>query len=246
MNLKKNLTIASALTVLVAASYFGFGAFSQSQIVQAETAKESNSVSLDSDKALLGYTLGSQIGRSLAQDNMLDELDLDAFLNGIRDLASGKESKVTPEQMVQAQQAFQLKRQQEFASMSEQNLQKGEAFLEKNKLQDGVVITESGLHYNIEREGKGKEVTATDKVKIHYLGTLIDGTPFDSSYARNEPVEFPVTGVIPGFSEGLKLMKEGGKYRFVIPSALAYGKQAPPSIGPNQVLIFEVELIEVL
>ena len=96
------------------------------------------------------------------------------------------------------------------------------------------------------REGKGKQPTAENSVKVHYLGTLIDASPFDSSYTRGEPTTFPVAGVIPGFSEGLQLMKEGAKYRFVIPFDQAYGMQAPASIGPNQTLIFEVELIEVL
>lgn len=244
MNVKKNVIVVSGLAVLVAATYFGFGAASQSQTAQAKSAAEP--VSLDNEKARLGYTIGAQIGGGLAQQGMVNEIDIDALLMAIRDVATGAEAKITPEEMVKVQQSFQLKKQQEFASLGAQNLTLGEAFLEKNKSEDGVTVTETGLQFEVEREGKGKQPSDTNKVKIHYSGTLIDGTTFDSSYERNEPTEFPVAGVIPGFTEGLKLMKEGGKYRIVIPAALAYGEQGPASIGPNQVLIFDVELLEVI
>ncbi|NND01056.1 MAG: FKBP-type peptidyl-prolyl cis-trans isomerase, partial [Gammaproteobacteria bacterium] len=158
----------------------------------------------------------------------------------------GAESRMSVEEMQQAQQAFQLRKQQEFADIAEKNKTDGEAFLAKSKAEEGVMTTDSGLQYQVVREGKGKQPTAEDTVKVHYIGTLIDGTPFDSSYQRNQPADFPVTGVIPGFSEGLQLMKEGGKYRLVIPAEMAYGENGPGSIGPNQVLIFEVELLEVL
>ena len=244
MNVKKNIIVVSGLAVLVTATYFGFGAASQSQSAHAESKAEA--VALDNDKARLGYTIGAQIGGGLAQQGMVNEIDLDALILAVRDFATGAEAKITPEEMVKVQQAFQLKKQQEFASLGAQNLTQGEAFLEKNKSEADTTVTETGLQFQVVREGKGKQPSSTNKVKIHYLGSLIDGTTFDSSYKRNEPTEFPVTGVIPGFSEGLQLMKEGGKYRIVIPAALAYGEQGPASIGPNQVLIFEVELLEVI
>lgn len=244
MNVKKNIIVVSGLAVLVTATYFGFGAASQSQSAHAESKAEA--VALDNDKARLGYTIGAQIGGGLAQQGMVNEIDLEALILAVRDFATGAEAKITPEEMVKVQQAFQLKKQQEFASLGAQNLTQGEAFLEKNKSEADTTVTETGLQFQVVREGKGKQPSSTNKVKIHYLGSLIDGTTFDSSYKRNEPTEFPVTGVIPGFSEGLQLMKEGGKYRIVIPAALAYGEQGPASIGPNQVLIFEVELLEVI
>ena len=116
----------------------------------------------------------------------------------------------------------------------------------KTAKKSSMKTTDSGLQYELLREGKGAKPTPTDTIKVHYTGTLIDGTKFDSSYDRGEPADFGVSGVIPGFGEGLQLMKEGAKYRFTIPADIAYGEQGPASIGPNQVLIFEVELIEIV
>ena len=132
------------------------------------------------------------------------------------------------------------------AAVADKNQTDGDAFLANNAKVDGVKVTESGLQYQVLREGKGKSPVATDTVKVHYQGTLTDGTKFDSSYDRGAPADFPVSGVIPGFAEGLQLMQEGAKYRFTIPAAIAYGADGPPSIGPNQVLVFDVEMIEVV
>jgi FKBP-type peptidyl-prolyl cis-trans isomerase FkpA len=130
--------------------------------------------------------------------------------------------------------------------MSDIALAKGEKFLQDNATKEGVVTTASGLQYKVITEGTGKNPKATDTVLVHYAGTLINGTEFDSSYKRKEPIEFPLNRVIPGWTEGVQLMKEGAKYRFFIPSKLAYGKQgAGRDIGPNEALIFEVELLKV-
>jgi FKBP-type peptidyl-prolyl cis-trans isomerase len=258
MNISKNIMVVAGITALVAISYFGLGAANKEGVVQAEEKVElkgqaSGDLNLDSEKAKLGYTIGASIGQDIARGGMIEEIDLDAFLAAIKDSATGAKPRLTPEQMQQAQQAFQLKRQQaaevlakENEAKGAQNKVQGDAFLATNKVADGTITTDSGLQYQVVREGKGKQPTATDKVKVHYLGTLIDSTKFDSSYDRDQPADFPVSGVIPGFSEGLQLMKEGAKYRFVIPAELAYGLQAPPAIGPNQALIFEVELLQVL
>ncbi len=124
--------------------------------------------------------------------------------------------------------------------------EKGEAFLTENAKKEGVKATASGLQYKVVKEGTGKQPTAANTVKVHYRGTLIDGKEFDSSYKRNEPIEFPLNGVIKGWTEGLQLMKEGSKYQLFIPSSLAYGKRgAGDLIGPDETLIFEVELLEV-
>ena len=124
--------------------------------------------------------------------------------------------------------------------------ERGQKFMKENAKKAGVKTTASGLQYEVLKEGKGKSPKATDTVLVHYRGTLINGTEFDSSYKRNEPIEFPLNQVIKGWTEGVQLMKEGAKYRFVIPSELAYGAQgAPPDIAPNETLIFEVELLKV-
>ncbi len=130
--------------------------------------------------------------------------------------------------------------------MAQSAAEKGEAFLKDNSTKEGVKTTASGLQYKITKEGEGKSPKATDTVLVHYKGTLLDGKEFDSSYKRNEPIEFPLSGVIPGWTEGLQLLKEGGKATLYIPSKLAYGTRgAGGLIGPNETLIFEVELLKV-
>jgi FKBP-type peptidyl-prolyl cis-trans isomerase len=127
--------------------------------------------------------------------------------------------------------------------MAQSALEKGQAFLAENATKPGVQKTASGLQYIIINPGEGRSPKATDTVKVNYRGTLLDGTEFDSSYKRNEPIEFPLNAVIKGWTEALQLMKVGSHYRLFIPSELAYGENGPPSIGPNQALIFEIYLL---
>lgn len=130
--------------------------------------------------------------------------------------------------------------------MAESALEKGEKYLKQNATKDGVKTTATGLQYKVLKDGEGKSPKATDTVLVHYRGTLLDGTEFDSSYKRNQPIEFPLNRVIPGWTEGVQLMKEGAKFQFVIPSKLAYGSRgAGGDIGPDETLIFEVELLKV-
>ena len=134
------------------------------------------------------------------------------------------------------------------AAMAATPAEKGEEFLKENAKKEGVKTTASGLQYKVIKEGEGKSPKATDTVSVHYRGTLLDGTEFDSSYKRNEPTQFPLNRVIKGWTEGVQLMKEGAKYQFFIPSQLAYGERGTPGgpIGPNETLIFDIELLKVL
>lgn len=243
MNLTKKLVLTACASALLA-----------SASVSAKDKKWStkSKVDLTSEEAKLGYTFGAQIGSNLVGQGIDKKVDMDAFVAAIKDSAAGIDLRMTPEEMQKAQMAFQevmqaeqQKVQAEMVAEGEKNKAAGAEFMAGNAKKKGVKVTDSGLQYNAIREGKGKSPTKDDVIKVHYVGKLIDGTQFDSSYDRGQPANFAVAAVIPGFSEGLQLMKEGGKYEFVIPETLGYGLQAPPSIGPNQALIFEVELLEV-
>ncbi|WP_410209362.1 FKBP-type peptidyl-prolyl cis-trans isomerase [Aquirhabdus sp.] len=201
---------------------------------------------LDTDNAKFSYAVGTQLGEKMTTTKT--HIDLNALNAGIDDAFNGKPQKLDEaakqaiftkvmQQISQEQVADQQKK-------SEKNKTDGTAFLADNAKKPGVKVTASGLQYLVEKEGTGAHPTANDEVTINYRGSLIDGTEFDSSYARHEPATFPVGSVIPGFSEGLKLMTPGAKYKFFIPSSIAYGEAgAGPKVGPDSTLIFEVELI---
>jgi len=172
------------------------------------------------------------------------ELDVDAVVAGIRESIGGKEPRLTQEELTavisRVQQAEADKQQQ----LATDNLQKGEAFLKENSVREGIVTTESGLQYEILQTGEGDSPSAESIVNTHYHGTLIDGSVFDSSVERGEPIEFAVDQVIPGWTEALQLMKPGSKWRLYVPANLAYGEYTPgPEIPPQSALIFEVELL---
>ena len=197
----------------------------------------------------VGYSFGYLMGRSNA-DSMKD-LNLEAFIQGLREAAQGKDASLTDEEMAriltqykkqaEAQQLLELKKQ------AETNSKIGTAFLAENAKKAGVQTTASGLQYQVLKTGTGKTPKISSKVKVDYEGRLIDGTVFDSSIARQHPAEFQVNQVIQGWTEGLQLMKEGPKYRFFIPSNLAYGQIGSGDIiEPNSTLIFDVELLQVL
>ena len=216
------------------------GALMTAPVVQADT--------LETDQQKLSYSLGLILGERLQAD--VDDLDIDAFTQGVEAIYNEETPLLDQEQMAAVMQAFQTRKMEEqrqaMAELAQANLDKGKAYQDDNAKRDGVQVTDSGLQYEELEAGEGASPKASDTVKVHYRGELIDGTQFDSSYARNEPVSFPLDGVIPGWTEGLQLMKEGGKSRLVIPAELAYGPGGMGNaIGPNETLVFEVELLEV-
>lgn len=199
---------------------------------------------LDTDQKKASYAIGQQVGRDLK--SQWDGLNVEAFSLAVADVLGGKESRMKPEEMRQALQNLQGRLAEQRQKAAGQNRAAGEKFLEENKKKPGVKVTQSGLQYEILQPGTGASPQASDRVRVHYRGTLLDGTEFDSSYKRGQPAEFPLSGVIKGWKEGLQLMKVGGKTKFYIPGDLAYGENSPPAIPPNSVLIFEVELLDIL
>lgn len=176
-------------------------------------------------------------------------LDKDMVIRGFVDTLEDNSTFTFDEvrQFAQAgEQAMRKLQEQQAEQASAANIEAGKAFLAENASKDGVITTESGLQYQILEAGEGKSPEATDTVKVHYHGTLLDGTTFDSSYDRGEPAVFPLNRVIAGWTEGVQLMKEGAKFKFFIPSELAYGSRATGSITPHSTLIFDVELLEVV
>jgi FKBP-type peptidyl-prolyl cis-trans isomerase FklB len=194
------------------------------------------------------YIIGLNLGQSLKTQEVPVKADL--IIQGLRDGLGGANALLTPEEIQAAMQEFQQQlmtaQQAKRDAAGAKNMQESQAYLDQNKAKPGVKTTASGLQYEVLTEGSGESPKPTDKVTVHYRGTLPDGKVFDSSYDRNEPATFPVNGVIPGWVEALQLMKPGAKYRLVIPPALAYAERgAGNDIGPNQVLIFDVELLSV-
>ena len=205
-------------------------------------------IKLDTDKNKASYSIGVQLGSQIAK--IKDMVNEDAILSGFNDSLSGKETQLTTEEMKTAMETFQQTMMEaqktKQLAQAESGKAEGDKFLIENKTKEGVKVTESGLQYKVITAGTGATPTATDTVVTHYTGTLIDGKVFDSSHKRNAPATFPVNGVIKGWTEALQLMKVGSKWQLVIPSELAYGARgAGQSIGPNQVLIFEIELLEI-
>lgn len=199
----------------------------------------------------LSYSLGLGIGQQLKQMGLKDVLSVEDFKQSIIDVLEDNELKVKNTEAQQVVSQFfaeqEKKLNAEKAEQGKKALEEGRAFLENNASKPGVITTASGLQYEVLKEGNGKHPKATDQVRCHYEGTLIDGTVFDSSYQRNEPAVFGLNQVITGWTEGVQLMSEGAKYRFYIPYKLAYGEGgAGAMIPPFATLIFDVELLEVL
>ena len=199
-------------------------------------------------KDQLGYSYGYLMGKGNTET--LKDLNIETFVLGLEDAIKGKPATLSDEQMAtvlnQYKKRLEAKQLVEFQEQAEKNAQEGKKFLAENAQKTGIVTTKSGLQYQILQEGKGKSPKATSTVKVNYEGRLLDGTVFDSSIARNHPIEFKLNQVIAGWTEGVQTMKEGGKSRFFIPANLAYGDVgAGDAIGPNSTLIFDIELLEV-
>lgn len=214
-----------------------------------EQAKEPEPMTLDTPEKRLSYGIALRMGERMAADGMT--MDVDAYAMGMRDAFDGAEPRLSEEEITAEMMAFQEKMQAERdgeqATVAAGNSEAGAAFLAENAQRDGVTVTESGLQYEVVVAGSGASPGVDDQVEVHYRGTLIDGTVFDSSYDRGQTVTFGVTQVIAGWTEALQLMQEGATYKLYIPSDLAYGAGgAGQIIGPNATLIFDVELVAIV
>jgi FKBP-type peptidyl-prolyl cis-trans isomerase len=216
-------------------------------------AEEKMPVELKTDNQKLSYALGLDLGDYFK--NLGEEIDLDIMHQGVVDAYKGNKPQLSAEDAAEIQQKFaqQIKEKQQeemakqTAEMIAKNRKEAEEFLKENAAREEVKTTDSGLQYIVLEEGEGMPPQMDDTVKVHYVGTLLDGTEFDSSYSRNEAAVFPVNRVIPGWIEALQMMKPGSKYKIFLPPDLAYGDRgAPPVIEPGSLLVFEVELLDVL
>lgn len=203
---------------------------------------------LATEKEQVSYMIGMDMARSL--EPVKDEIDLDTLNKALKSSLAGEKLLLDEKQAGEIRESFaqqvQAKRIAKMMADAKKNLADGQKFLAENAKKPGVVTTASGLQYQVLTEGKGAKPTVTDAVSAHYKGALLDGKTFDSSYDRGEPATFVLGQLVPGWQEGIALMPVGSKYRFWIPSNLAYGEQGAGPIGPNQTLVFEVELLDIV
>ena len=212
-------------------------------------ASQEQEVTLESTDARLSYGIGLRMGQRMSADGM--QIDVAAYAAGLEDAMTGAEAKLSDEEINTEMSAFQERSQAEAeaerVAQAQSNLEAGRAYMEEMSASDDVQTTESGLQYVVMEPGEGDSPVAADSVEVHYEGRLIDGSVFDSSFERGQTVTFGLTQVIPGWTEGLQLMKPGGKFKFIIPPELGYGEGgAGQMIGPNATLLFDVELIAVV
>ncbi|QDV21697.1 Peptidyl-prolyl cis-trans isomerase Mip precursor [Gimesia panareensis] len=227
------------LTACLCIAFFGCASLAQAQNEKSQ---------LKDQKQKVSYGIGFNLGQNLMRDNL--DLDPQILAKGIIDAMTKQKPQMTEDEIRATLLAFQEQLRKDAQTKMEKeaqaNVAKGKKFLADNAKKEGVKTTKSGLQYKVIKSGSGKTPKLTDEVTTHYRGTLIDGTEFDSSYKRKQPATFPVNRVIGGWTEALQLMKEGDKWQLFIPSDLAYGQRGSgPDIGPNEVLIFDIELLKV-
>ena len=246
----RNYIVMLALSCLIVISAYAAQEGTKENVQEPQTTEQAAAPkpeTLKTEVEKVSYIIGTQIARNFKTQEIV--VDLDSLMMGLKDALEGKQLALSQEEMQQVftrfQQQMRAKQAAKQAKEAAANLAAGNAYLEANKAKEGVKVLPSGLQYKVIKEGTGNTPTADDKVKTHYRGTLINGTEFDSSYKRNKPAEFPVKGVIKGWTEALQLMKEGGKWELYIPANLAYGQRGRPNIPANSTLIFEIELLEV-
>ena len=204
----------------------------------------SNAVKIETDQEKLSYTMGIFFGQTVIRQEM--EIDIPAFMQAVEDVLNKNEKKLSDEEMQKIINTYQKKEQEDRIEKSDKDNADGKKFLAENKKKEGVTVLPSGLQYKIIENSEGEKPLADSRVVVHYRGTLINGTEFDSSYARGEPIELGLNQVIKGWQEALQLMSIGSKWQIVIPSELAYGERgAGRVIGPNSTLIFDIELISI-
>lgn len=236
--MKQRILTAACIVLLTA----GAGVFGAAQ------AAESGDDGFADNSAKRSYALGMNIARSVAK--LPVDFDIDALAQGLRDVLSGTETRLSDRESKVAYQALmrniQVAQTMNMKEKADANLKASKAFLAENKTRKGVKVTASGLQYKVLKKGSGPQPDLNDTVTVHYVGKLIDGTVFDSSRQRGKPATFPVNGVIAGWTEALQMMHEGARYKLFIPAKLAYGMRgAGRRIGPNETLIFTVELLGV-
>lgn len=243
--MKKLILIA---TLGVAVCTLNTSAFAQKKAKKDQNIKPVSDLPvLTSNNDTVSYLIGNDIARSFKSNSI--DLNFELLYRGILDTQKGADTLISKEKTQAVLMAFQqqmtAKRKVKESEISDENKVKGAAFLAANKTKEGIIVLPSGLQYKIIMEGAGESPKETDMVKVEYTGTLIDGTVFDATSTRGEPAEFAVNGVIPGWTEGLLLMKPGAKYMFYIPAELAYGDQKTGPIPIGSTLIFEVKLLSV-
>jgi FKBP-type peptidyl-prolyl cis-trans isomerase len=244
----KQLTVIFVSVLLIMTMGCQAGDSGSSTDTDTDTSTGDKKLDLDSERAKASYSIGYNMGRNLI--NIKEEIDFETVVQGFKDGFAGEhKAQLKSEEIEKALIAFRQRinkiMQEKRRSLGEKNKAEGEAFLKENAGNEGVITTKSGLQYKVIKEGTGAVPQATDQVTVQYRGTFINGTEFDSSYKKGKPATFLLNRVIPGWTEGVQLMKVGAKYKFFIPSNLAYGQRGSRAIGPNAVLIFDIELLAI-
>lgn len=235
------------LATTLASSAFAFAQAPAAKPVTKPAAKPAAAGALSTERQKVSYMIGMDVAKSL--EPIKGEIDTAVMMQAIQAVFAGRPTAMTDAQAEQLRASFSQKMQARLSAQAaaegQKNLEAGNRFLAANKAKAGVRTTASGLQYQVLRAGAGPTPKATDMVKVNYKGTLLNGKTFDSSYDRGQPAEFALNQVIPGWTEGVALMSVGSKYKFWIPANLGYGPSGPPSIGPNAMLTFEVELLSI-